>query len=109
MARLLFLLLLAGCAATPEQLATGAMAVSIGSIAVIQRSPLDAAYSVLSGRDCSVVRLEQGKSYCRPVEPPPEWPRLAELPCGKPGPSSATMSHAPPPALAVSRIASAAP
>jgi hypothetical protein len=74
MARLLFLLLLAGCAATPEQLATGAVAVSIGSIAVIQRSPLDAAYSVLSGRDCSVVRLEQGKSYCRPVEPPPEPP-----------------------------------
>jgi hypothetical protein len=72
MARLLLLLVLAGCAATPEQLATGAAAVSVGSIAVIQRSPLDAAYSVLSGKDCSIVRLEQGKSYCRPVEPPPQ-------------------------------------
>jgi hypothetical protein len=71
MARLL-LLMLAGCAATPEQLATGAAAVGVGSIAVIQRSPLDAAYSVLSGKDCSIVRLEQGKSYCRPVEPPPQ-------------------------------------
>jgi hypothetical protein len=74
MKRLWMLLLLAGCGATPEQLATGAVAVSVGSIAVIQRSPLDAAYSVLSGKDCSVVRLEQGKSYCRPVEPPPEPP-----------------------------------
>ena len=44
MARLLLLLLLVGCAATPEQLATGGVAVSVGSIAVIQRSPLDAAY-----------------------------------------------------------------
>ncbi len=74
MKRLWMLLLVAGCGATPEQLATGAVAVSVGSIAVIQRSPLDAAYSVLSGKDCSVVRLEQGKSYCRPVEPPPEPP-----------------------------------
>lgn len=46
----------------------------IGSIAVIQRSPFDAVYSVLSGRDCSIVRWDQGKSYCRPVEPPPETP-----------------------------------
>jgi hypothetical protein len=74
MARSLMLLLLAGCAATPEQLAAGAVGVSIGSIAVMQRSPIDAAYSVFSGKDCSVVRLDQGKSYCRPVEPPPEPP-----------------------------------
>jgi hypothetical protein len=74
MTRLWMLLLLAGCGATPEQMATVGVAVSVGSIAVIQRSPLDAAYSVLSGWDCSVVRLEQGKSYCRPVEPPPEPP-----------------------------------
>ena len=47
-------------------------ALGIGSIAVIQRSPFDAVYSVLTGKDCSIVRLDQGKSYCRPVEPPPE-------------------------------------
>ena len=28
----------------------------------------------VSGKDCSIVRLDQGKSYCRPVEPPPEPP-----------------------------------
>jgi hypothetical protein len=75
MARLLMLLLLlTACGATPEQALTGAAALGIGSIAVIQRSPLDAAYSVITGKDCSVVRLDEGKSYCRPVEPPPETP-----------------------------------
>jgi hypothetical protein len=68
------LLLLAGCGATPEQLATAGVAVGVGSIAVIQRSPLDALYSAVTGKDCSIVRLEQGKTYCRPVEPPPEPP-----------------------------------
>ena len=68
------LLLLAGCGATPEQVVPAAALFGIGSIAVIQRSPLDALYSVVSGKDCSVVRWDQGKSYCRPVEPPPEPP-----------------------------------
>ncbi len=68
---LMILLLLAGCGATPEQALTGAAALGIGSIAIIGRSPLDALYSTASGRDCSIVRLEQGKDYCRPVEPPP--------------------------------------
>jgi hypothetical protein len=66
------MLLLAGCGATPEQMATIGVGVGVGSIAVIQRSPLDALYSAVTGKDCSIVRLEQGKSYCRPVEPPPE-------------------------------------
>ena len=69
---LALLLMLVGCGATPEQLAAGVAGVGFGSVAVIQRTPLDAVVSVVSGRDCSVVRLEQGKTYCRPVEPPPE-------------------------------------
>jgi hypothetical protein len=69
---LLIAILLSGCGATPEQLLTGVTAVGVGSIAIIGRSPFDAAYSTLAGKDCSIVRLEQGKSYCRPVEPPPE-------------------------------------
>ena len=68
------LLLLAACGATPEQILTGVSAVGIGSIAIMQRSPLDALYSIASGRDCSIVRWDQGKSYCRPIEPPPEPP-----------------------------------
>jgi hypothetical protein len=71
--RFLFvLLLLAGCGLPPEQAATVGVAGIVGSIAVIQRSPFDAVYSVLSGRDCSIVRLDAGKSYCKPIEPPPE-------------------------------------
>lgn len=70
---LLLVVLLAGCG-SPEQVATVGAGVAVGSIAVIQRSPLDAVYSAVTGKDCSIVRMEQGKSYCRPVEPPPEAP-----------------------------------
>src|SRR5690242_6203883 len=71
---LIILLLLAACGAPPEQVLTGVGALGIGSIVVIGRTPFDALYSMLSGRDCSIVRFDQGKSYCRPVEPPPETP-----------------------------------
>ena len=70
------LLLLIGCGATPEQALTGVAAVGIGSIAILQRSPVDAVVSIVSGRDCSIVRWDRGKSYCRPVEPPPEPPEF---------------------------------
>ena len=40
----------------------------------IGRSPLDAVYSLATGKDCSVVRLDGGKSYCRLQEPSPEAP-----------------------------------
>lgn len=71
---LILMLLLAGCGATPEQVATGVVGLGVGSIAVMQRSPFDALYSIVAGKDCSVVRLDQGKSYCRPQEPKPEAP-----------------------------------
>lgn len=72
MRHILIILLLAGCGLTPEQAATVGVAGAVGSIAIIQRSPFDAVYSVVSGRDCSIVRLDAGKSYCKPIEPPPE-------------------------------------
>jgi hypothetical protein len=76
MARALILvMLLAGCGATPEQLLTGFGGAGIASIAIIHRSPFDAVYSIVSGRDCSIVRLDRDESYCRPVDPPPEPPR----------------------------------
>lgn len=61
------LLLLVGCASGIE-IAAG---VTAGSIATIQRTPLDAVVSVVRGRDCSVVWLDRGESYCREQEPPP--------------------------------------
>jgi hypothetical protein len=44
------------------------------TIPVIHRTVPDAVYSLWTGRDCSVVRLDEGKTYCRPLEPPPEPP-----------------------------------
>lgn len=70
---LVTLLLLAACT-TPEQAATIGVVAGVGSIAVMQRSPVDAVYSLATGKDCSIVRLEQNKTYCRPVDPPPEPP-----------------------------------
>ncbi len=103
MARVLaVLLLLAGCGGTPEQILTGVGALGVGSIAVMQRSPFDAAYSIVAGKDCSVVRLEQGKSYCRPVEPPPQpqpycTRSLAVVDCWR---DPAALPDAPPPVAA---------
>jgi hypothetical protein len=65
---------LTGCGMTDTAavvLGTGPM---VASVSTIQRTPFDALYSLVTGRDCSVVRLDQGKTYCRPVEPEPEPP-----------------------------------
>lgn len=69
---LLGALLIAGCNTTPGLVAAPVVAgVAVGSIAVLGRSPVDAVYSVATGRDCSIVRLDEGKTYCRQPEPPP--------------------------------------
>lgn len=69
--RLLPLLLLTGCGLTPEAWVTVFAGPTIGSVAVLGRTPIDAVYSTVTGRDCSAVRLEKGQSYCRPEEDPP--------------------------------------
>jgi hypothetical protein len=71
---LCLLLLLSGCGADPVTLTATVVGVTAGSVAVIQRTPVDALWSLATGKDCSAVRLDQGKSYCRPVEPLPETP-----------------------------------
>ena len=43
-------------------------------VAVFHRSVPDLVYSGITGRDCSVVRLDQGESYCAPVALPPKVP-----------------------------------
>jgi hypothetical protein len=68
------LLVLAGCGLTDTVIASLALGTNIGSIPTLHRSPPDAVYSLWTGRDCSMVRLDEGKSYCRPVEPAPEPP-----------------------------------
>lgn len=52
----------------------GALAgVEVVSVAVFGRGIGDIGVSALSGRDCSVVRLDRGQTYCAPqdVEPAP--------------------------------------
>ncbi len=63
--------LLSGCA--PFNAAAGAFAGvdAVVAIPVFGRGLGDLAYSAVTGRDCSIVRLEQGRSYCVPREGPP--------------------------------------
>ena len=49
---------------------------SAATVTVFGRAVPDLVYSGVTGRDCSVVRLEEGKTYCMPVEPPPAAPPL---------------------------------
>ena len=51
-------------------------AIAGATVPVIQRSPLDALVSAASGRDCSIVYLDQRSTYCRPKERPPEPPEF---------------------------------
>ncbi len=39
-------------------------------VAIFHRTAPDLVYSAVTGRDCSLVRLDRGESYCRPVELP---------------------------------------
>ncbi|MFL5286082.1 MAG: hypothetical protein ACJ8AW_35160 [Rhodopila sp.] len=67
---------LGGCGLTGEAAATIAVGSVAGSVAVLGRTPADAVVSLVSGKDCSAVRLEQGKTYCKPTEPPPPVPQF---------------------------------
>ncbi len=43
-------------------------AAGAASIVLIHRTPIDVAYSLISGRDCSIVNLDRLQDYCRPSE-----------------------------------------
>lgn len=63
------------------------------AVPVIHRDLFDAAYSLSAGQDCSIVRLDKGETYCRPVEPPPEPPTtctrsLGTVDCWRAAPAS---------------------
>jgi hypothetical protein len=75
--------LLAGChpAATPF---VAVAAVEASSVAVFGRGTIDMAYSAISGRDCSIVRLDKGESYCKPKEAPPAPPEFCTRTLGVP-------------------------
>ena len=50
-------------------------AADLVSVVVLGRSPGDVGVSAITGRDCSVVRLDRGQTYCTPRnQPPPPEP-----------------------------------
>lgn len=61
------LALLSGCAGWTAP--TGALlGVDAASVVVFGRGLADLGVSAISGRDCSIVRLDQGLTYCAPLE-----------------------------------------
>lgn len=81
---LLCVLGLAGCGVDPNLAAFVGGAAVVGSVTTFGKSPPDMVYSAITGKDCSVVRLDQGKSYCRPVEPRPQAPEFCTRSLGVP-------------------------
>ena len=71
-ARLLLFLLLAGTGCRSEVEGTPVSLIAAGTVvtsyAVLQRSPIDAVYSLVTGRDCSSLHLERRGEYCRTRE-----------------------------------------
>lgn len=61
---------LSGCGAAFVEPAGAFVAASAATVPVFGRTVPDIVYSAISGRDCSMVRLDQGRSYCRPTDPP---------------------------------------
>lgn len=61
---------LAGCGVSLAEPAGALVAASAVAIPVFGRSVPDLVYSGITGQDCSIVRLEQGRSYCRTPDPP---------------------------------------
>lgn len=65
-ALLLLLAALGGCAPV-----AGLAGADIASVAVLGRGLGDIGVSAITGRDCSIVRLDAGKTYCAPRDEVP--------------------------------------
>lgn len=53
---------LAGCG--PEVAGGVLVGANVATVATFQRSPPDILVSYLTGKDCSIVRLDRGETYC---------------------------------------------
>ena len=72
-----FLLLLAGCeglGAPGAPLVSIPAAVEGASLVTLQRGVGDTVVSLVTGEDCSYVRLARGQTYCASSAPPPVQP-----------------------------------
>ncbi len=66
MRALVLLPLLVVSCADPSPVA-GLVALDLASVMVFGRGVTDIGVSAVSGRDCSIVRLDRGQTYCTPV------------------------------------------
>ncbi|MBE7209925.1 MAG: hypothetical protein INR65_02810 [Gluconacetobacter diazotrophicus] len=47
------------------------LAAGLGAdVSIFHRTVPDTIYSAITGRDCSLVRLDRDESYCKPIDPP---------------------------------------
>lgn len=69
---LLLLPLLVACTVPAPVIGLGAA--DVAGVAVFGRSIGDIGVSAVTGRDCSIVRLDKGQSYCAPPDPGPPVP-----------------------------------
>lgn len=76
---LLLLAALPGCV-EPAGIIAG---VNAAAIPVLGRTVPDLVVSAVTGQDCSLVRLDAGKSYCRDQEPPPARPPVCSRSLGR--------------------------
>lgn len=64
------LLMLTGLAACSPEATVGLLSANAASVAVFGRAIPDLVHSAVTGKDCSVVRLERGQTYCAPAAEP---------------------------------------
>ncbi len=96
---------LSACGPEPVAALAG---VEIATVAVFGRGLVDIGVSAVSGRDCSIVRLDRGLTYCEPKQIPVReayctrtlaavdcWASPAVLPTPRPG-----VGYTPPPTKA---------
>jgi hypothetical protein len=70
LALLALLLPLNACGIGPGVLYGSMAGANAVSTAVIGRDIADATISLASGKDCSIARLDQGQTYCKPAREP---------------------------------------
>lgn len=66
----------------PAGISTALIAVEATSVVVFGRSVADIGVSAITGRDCSIVHLDRGQTYCAPRYVGPEEPAFCSRSLG---------------------------
>jgi hypothetical protein len=77
-------LALGGCGVTALSMSTGLVVADGASVMALHHDVFDLLVSGITSKDCSIVRLDRGKSYCAPTLPPSEPPEYCTRTLGVP-------------------------